>query len=685
VDRRTDIWAFGCVLFEMLTGTRAFAGQDVADVLAAVIEREPDFKSLPATTPPAILRVLRRSLEKDHRRRLSDIADARLEIDDAIAEPVAPVAIATKARWAVVVVAVVLTAIVVSGLSALYRRRDVPELAINRFEIVTPAPTFDSVSFALSPDGRQLVFIANVRDQQQLWIRPLDQTQAQPLAGTEGASFPFWAPDSRSIGFFANGKLKRLDLGGQPIELADAPIALGGSWSTDGTILFTPYERLTTTKLMRVPARGGVATPVPGVEFGSPRFPEFLPDGKHFLFFMRWTTRGERDGVYLGSLDTPEVRRILTIDQQASYAPPGYLLFVRQGLLTAVPFDASSGTVVSEPMPVAHAVNSIPGRRGAFSVSSSGLLAHRAGSTSGRQLTWFDREGNVVGTMGPPDTGPFNGPELAPDGQRVAIGRGVAGDIAVWLMEAEVGVWSKLTFNPSSENSPVWAPDGSRLAFVANRDRPRLTQIFEKPSDGVGDERLLFASDSNAVRPLDWSRDGRTLLYDNQDPKTDGDLWALPVGGDRTPFPVVQTPFLEDQGQFSPDGQWIAFRSNRSGREEIYVQAFPGPAGSQLVSTHGGSQPRWRRDGKELFYVAPDDRLMVVSIDSAAGQKLGTGKPMPLFRTRLVGTDLPKQQYAVAPDGQRFLMNVLAEETNVPPITIVQNWDQELKQRVPSR
>jgi eukaryotic-like serine/threonine-protein kinase len=681
VDRRTDIWAFGCVLFEMLTGTRAFAGQDAADVLAGIIEREPDFKSLPATTPPAILRLLRRSLEKDHRRRLSDIADARLEIDEAIAEPAAPVALPTGARWRVVAVASLLTAIVLSGLVALYLRQGVPELAINRFEIVTPSPTFDSVSFALSPNGRQLLFIANAGGQQQLWIRPLDQTLAQPLAGTEGASFPFWAPDSRSIGFFADRKLKRLDLsGGQPLELADAPVALGGSWSSEGTILFASNESLLITKLMRVPATGGVTTPVPGADFGSPRFPEFLPDGRHFLFFMRWTS-GDRDGVYLGALDTPEVRRLLTIDQAVAYAPPGYLLFVRQGVLMAVSFDASSGTVVGEPMPVAHAVNSIPGRRGAFSVSSNGLLAHRAGSVSGRQLTWFDRAGKVVGTMGPPDSGPFASPDIAPDGQRVAIGRGVAGNVDIWLLDAAANVWSRFTFDPSGENYPVWSPDGTRLVFTSDRAREdrQLTQIFDKPSDGSGDARLLFTSTSNQVWPLDWSSDGRALLYSNQDPKTDGDLWALPLTGDRTPFPVVRTPFLEDEGQFSPDGRWVAFRSNQSGRDEIYVQAFPGLAGSQLVSTRGGSQPRWRRDGKELFYVAADETLMVVSIGSAAGQKLGTGKPVPLFRTRLAAGDQPKQQYAVAPDGQRFLMNVLAEEANVPPITIVQNWTVGLK------
>ena len=423
VDKRTDIWAFGCVLYEMLTGRRAFEGQDVAEVLAGIIDREPDLDSLPVATPLAIRRLLRRCLEKDHKRRLSDIADARLEIEEAIAERVAPVAgggakIQTGARWrGVAVASVVVAAILLAGLATLYFRRAAPELAINRFEISTP-PTFESVSIALSPDGRQLVFIANAEGQQRLWIRPLDQTMAQPLAGTEGASFPFWAPDSRSIGFFADGKLKRLDLGGgPPVALADAPIALGGSWSPNGTILFAPYERLRITKLMRVPATGGVATEVPIGE-GSPRFPEFLPDGRRFLFSLRWTQ--DQNGVYLGELDTPQVRRILTGETVASYAPPGYLLFVRQGVLMAVSFDASSGTVSGEPIPVATPVTGNPGRHGAFSVSANGLLAHRAG-VSGRQLTWFDREGKVVGTMGPPDE-PFASPELAPDG-RVAIGR----------------------------------------------------------------------------------------------------------------------------------------------------------------------------------------------------------------------------------------------------------------------
>jgi Tol biopolymer transport system component len=528
------------------------------------------------------------------------------------------------------------------------------------------------------------VFIANAGGQQQLWIRPLDQTLAQPIAGTEGASFPFWAPDSRSIGFFAEGKLKRLDLsGGPPLVLADAPVvALGGSWSSDGTILFAPYERLSTTKLMRVPATGGAVTPVPGPGFGSPRFPEFLPDGRHFLFFMRWTS-GDRDGVYLGALDTQEVRRLLSIDTAVSYAPPGYLLFVRQGVLMAVSFDASSGTVMGEPLPVAPAVNSIPGRRGAFSVSSTGLLAHRAGSASGRQLTWFSRGGKIAGTVGPPDTGPYASPDLAPDGRRVAMGRAVAGNIDIWLMDAAADAWSRFTFGSGVSNYPVWSPDGRRLAFAKTKTTTarmyKSSQIFEKPSDGSGDERLLFQFNSSAVWPVDWSRDGRTLLYSRQDPKTDGDLWALPLTGDRIPFPVVRTPFLEDEGQFSPDGRWIAFRSNQSGRDEIYVQAFPGPAGSQLVSTHGGSQPRWRRDGKELFYVATDETLMVVSIGQAAGQRLETSKPAPLFRTRLEAGDQPKQQYAVAPDGERFLMNVLAEEANVLPIILVQNWTAALK------
>jgi WD40-like Beta Propeller Repeat len=404
-----------------------------------------------------------------------------------------------------------------------------------------------------------------------------------------------------------------------------------------------------------------------------------LADGRRFLFFLRYT---DRDGMYLGSLDSPDVRRILAIDNVAAYAQPGYLLFVRQGALMAVSFDASSGTVSGEPVPVAPAVSANPGRRGAFSVSSNGLLAYRAGVTRGRQLTWFDRSGRVVGTMGPPDGNPFANPELSPDGRRVAIGRIVQGNPDVILLEPPATGWSRFTFETSGQNFPVWAPDGSRLVFAhreSNLDGP-YHQFFEKPANGSGDGRLLFtAPDSHSVWPVDWSRDDRTLLYTSQSPQGDTDLWALPLAGDRKPMPVVQTPFREIEGQFSPDGRWIAYRSNKSGRDEIYVQAFPGPAGSQLVSTEGGSQPRWRRDGKELFYVAPDGMLMVVAIGQAARQGLDRSKPVALFRTRLEGVDLPKQQYAVAPDGERLLMNVIAEETNVPPITIVQNWTAGLK------
>ncbi len=320
---------------------------------------------------------------------------------------------------------------------------------------------------------------------------------------------------------------------------------------------------------MRVAATGGVPRAVPYGGKGAPRLPEFLPDSRHFLFFLRLTP--DRDGVYLGALDSPEVRRILAIDNVAAYASPGYLLFVRQGVLMAVSFDASSGTVSGEPVPVATPVNAVPGRRGAFSVSRNGLLAHRAGAAGRRQLTWFDRGGKVVGTMGPPDENPFASPELAPDGRRVAIARIFQRNADVILLDAPAAGWTRLTFDPSAENYPVWAPDGSRLVFALRPGGPdryaEFTHFFEKPSNGSGDARLLFTTpDSHRVWPADWSRDGRVLLYHNQDPKTDTDLWALPLAGDRTPFPVVQTPFRENEGQFSPDGRWIAYRSNKSGR-----------------------------------------------------------------------------------------------------------------------
>jgi len=473
--------------------------------------------------------------------------------------------------------------------------------------------------------------------------------------------------------------------GGTPQSLARAPVPRGGTWSRDGVIVFSPAAF---GPLMRVAATGGTPVAVTRLAAGqgSHRWPQFLPDGRRFLFFMGFGNAATR-GVYVGTLEGDEPTRVLEAETAATYAPPGVLLLVRQGVLVALGFDPTQGVVSGEPVPVAQGVGSDPGvARGTFAVSATGVLAHRAGGAERRQLVWVDRAGTVRGTVGPPDDNALGNPELAPDGRRVAVQRSVQGNVDVWLIEVGRGVSSRFTFDASSDGEALWSPDGRRVGFRSTRNA--VMDLFEKPASGAADEQpLLVTAEPNT--PLAWSPDGRLLLYVTQVPKTGADLWALPVGesrGERKPFPVLQTPFDETAGQFSPDGHWLAYQSNESGPVEVYVRPFPGPGGKWQVSMAGGNQPRWRPDGKELFYVAPDDRLMAVSIAVGVDkQTLETGSPVPLFATRLasgagitgVGV-LPKPQYAVAPDG-RFLMNVAVEEATGPPITVVLNWDTELK------
>jgi Tol biopolymer transport system component len=656
--------------------------------MAFILTKDPEWINLPANMPGSIRKLLRRCLEKDRARRLADVADARLEIDEALTTPDAElprVPGASRGRreriaWSAAGVLAVL--LVIAAIPAILSiRRALPEPLPTRFEIATP-PTSDPTSFALSPDGRQLAFVATTEGAPRLWVRPLDQVTAQTLAGTEGASHPFWAPDGRAVGFFAGGKLKRIDLaGGTSQVLADAPAERGGTWNRDGVIVFAPAAF---GPLMRVSSTGGA--PVAVSRFtagqGSHRWPQFLPDGRRFLFFMGFGTSATR-GVFVGSLEGGEPTRVLEAETAATYAPPGSLLLVRQGVLVALGFDPTSGVVSGEPILVAQGVGSDPGiARGTFAVSATGVLAHRIGGPERRQLLWVDRAGRVRGTVGPPDENALGNPEISPDGRRVAVQRSVQG-IDVWLIELGRGVPSRFTFDASADGEPLWSPDGRRVAFRSARSG--VMDLFEKPASGAADEQALLAT-AEPKTPLAWSPDGRVLLYVTQDPKTGADLWALPVGeskGDSKPFPVVQTAFDEAAGQFSPDGRWLAYQSNESGPVEVYVQPFPGPGGKSQVSMAGGNQPRWRPDGKELFYVAPDGLLMAVSIEVGADKTLETGAPVPLFATRLASGSgitgvVTKPQYAVAPDG-RFLMNVAVEEATGSPITVVLNWDAELK------
>jgi Tol biopolymer transport system component len=668
VDRRADIWAFGCILYECLTGERVFEGETVTETLSAVLTGEPEWEKVPTKVHP----LLHRCLERDPTKRLRDIGEAMVWVEHA---PESGPAKSPWLAWSLVAVLLVV-ALVLGGVAVIHFREVPAEAPAMRFEVMTP-PTSEPTSLAISPNGRLLVFVASTEGEQRLWLRPLDQVKAQPLAGTEGARYPFWSPDSRSIGFFAGGKVKRMDIeGGKPQVVANASEGFGGTWNRDGVIVFAPSFE---TPLYRVSAAGG--NPVAITQLDPPRqigqrFPQFLPDGRHLLFLAQGADRE----TYLASLDSAGVKRLIEADTVAIFAPVGYLLFMRQGTLFAQPFAPAREQLGGDAISVADSLAFDPVFNiGGFSVSETGMLAYRAGGgTSRRRLAWFDRAGNEVGTVGASDENAPVYPELSPDGRRVAVNRTVQGNEDVWLIDTGRGALSRFTFDVAIDIFPIWSPDGSRIVFASNRKGSY--DLYQKTSSGAGREELLLES-SLIKLPNDWSPDGRFLLYRQEDPKTGADLWVLPLSGERKPFPFVNTNFDERNGQFSPDGRWVAYQSNESGRFEIYVQPFPGPGGKWQVSTGGGVDPRWRHDGKELFYIASDGKLMSAAVQRS-GQTLEASTPVALFQTRIVGGNLSntqRQQYAVAPDGKRFLVNTIADESTASPIIIVTNWTAGLK------
>ncbi len=710
-DRRADLWAFGAVLFEMLTGTRAFRGEDVTDTIVSVISKEPDWTRLPAATPAALRRLLTRCLKKDVKTRLQAIGDARVQIDELLSgapEDASGVSMAPPtASWrggrlwmaAFAVASLVAVAVAVPALRHL---RETPPSAPpeTRTEIGTPT-TDEPTSFALSPDGRQIVFVASGDGASRLWLRSLGTTTAQPLAGTEGATLPFWSPDGRSVGFFAKGALKRLDLGGSfPQTLAPVTTGLGGTWSGDGVIVFAGGLAL---PLTRVSASGGAATTVttlgPGQE--GHHYPQFLPDARQFLF--RSSGAADTAGIYLGTLDGGVPTRLTPADGSAVYLPSGlgradptsladratsgWLLWVRAGALVAQPLDVAKAALTGEPVTLADAGAVDLFGQIAVSVAGTGLVAYRTGGSSPRQLTWFDRSGTARGTVGEADSSLFQ-PVVSPDGRRVAVQRAAGNNTDLWLLDG--GRASRFTFDAATEIRPIWSPDGTRIAFASNR--AGVFDLYQKLTSGAGMEARVVASDQIRT-PSSWSADGRFLLFNNTDPQTSYDLWVVPMVGHPTPSLFLKTSFREFHGAFSPDGRWVAYQSNESGRDEVYVRPFvpptpqatadsaPATAGGQWqVSTAGGIHPVWRRDGKELYYLNPAGTMMAAPI-AVVGNGLEPGAPVVLFPTRIVGGGADTgtgRQYDVAPDG-RFLVN-----TELPgdaaPITLIQHWTPEAKE-----
>ena len=695
VDKRADIWAFGAVLFEMLTGQRAFNGDDIADVLSRVLQREPDFEALPQATPARVRSIVARCLVKDPRQRLRDMGDVRLALEGAF-ETAASLSTETttassrgRLPWMVATAAVVgMVALAVPTLQHL-RETPPPAPPETRVDLVTPA-TDNPTDFALSPDGRQIVFVASGEGASRLWLRPLATTTAQPLAGTEGAQFPFWSPDSRAVAFFADGQLKRIDLGGgAPQTVAQASrSSRGGTWNADGVMLFAPNSG---GRLLRVPTSGGppvAVTTLAGPQ-SSHRFPVFLPDGRHFLFYSQGTA--DTGGIYLGTLDAPDTHRLTAADAAGAYraspsAPAdGWLLWVRAGTLVAQRLDVARAALTGEPVTLADTVV-VDGtfNTAAVSVSASGLVAYRTGGASRQQLTWVDRSGQALGPLGAPDENSLLLPSVSPDGQRVVVARTVQGNQDLWLLDG--ARTSRFTFDAARDRFPIWSPDGTRIAFESNRTGTR--DLYVKAASGAGAEEVLVAS-SQTKLPTDWSADGRFLLYFSVDPQTNADLWVLSLEGDRTPWVFLKTPFDERDGTFSPDGRWVAYSSNESGRHEIYIRPFAGPAASATsasqvggqwqVSSAGGTYPRWRRDGRELYYLAPNGAMMAALV-TVTDVTLAPGAPVALFPTRILGGGADAavgRQYDVTRDG-RFLINTVLEEA-AAPITLIQHWAPEAK------
>ena len=678
-DARSDIFSFGCVLYEMLSGERAFGGTSSASVIAAIMEREPE--PLKTTTP--LDRIIRTCLAKDPDQRFQNARDLKRDLIWAMEGPERAAA-APKRSWlgmAGWIAAGVLT-LVAAALAFVHGREKPPETRVTRLSVLPPEKTtfgFDVAPYGapvLSPDGRLLVFGAQSPDgTARLWVRSLDSTSAQPLAGTEVASFgyPFWAPDGRSIGFGASGKLMKIDLSGGPaVALTDAPNFRGASWSPQGVVVFTPNS---VGPLLRIPAVGGAVAPAttldPARKETSHRWPWFLPDGRHFLYVSVVSNTNDAT-IYAGSLDSRETHMIGQANSNAVYAS-GYLLYLRENTLMAQPFDAKLLTTTGEAVPVAAKIADNSGNAvGYFTASERGTLAYQSGVQATQTLTWLDRTGKRIGTVGEP--GLLSRLYISPDGKRATVSAldRTARNNDLWIYDLVRNLRTRFTFDPASELEGIWSPDGKQIVFSSNRKGH--FDLYRKTAGGEGPEEPLYA-DGLSKYPTSWSPDGKYVMYySTGDPKTGYDLFVLPVDGGK-PIPFLKTGFNELLAQFSPDGRWVAYTSDESGRYETYASPFPGPGGGRRqVSVAGGFVPRWRADGKEIFYVGLDGRLMAAEV-TLRGAGLEIGAVRPLFGT------LPTNgyQYDVSPDGQRILAVMPGLDTAPEPLTLVQNWTEALK------
>jgi serine/threonine protein kinase len=670
VDKRTDIWAFGCVLYEMLTGRRAFDGDDVADVLAKILQREPDYTRIDRHAPPSVRKLLRRCLEKDRTRRLADIADARFELDEPVGEKEPP-ARARRPMWipAAVIVLALLAAATAGFVVANRRSISLPAESI-RFQLNLPTRMNSVGSVAVSPDGRQLAFTGRSPGAPlSLHLRPVNAISARALSGTDGAFSPFWSPDSRFVGFFAGGSLKKIDISsGAVTTIAAGNFGPFSSWSATDTLLFSRARGL-----HRMSSTGGAAAVVVHPE-GPDNFdfPSFLPDGDGFLFANIQTLVPQRGAatIYVGSLGSNERRELMRADSRAVYAN-GHVLFVRDRTLMAQPFDLTSRTLAGDPVPIAE--NLWPGSLGMpyFSASQTGVLAFPVRDVPPAQLAWLDRSGRLLSTVGEP--GDYSNPRLSPDGKKLAVCvyDRQARSRDIWVLDLERGTRTRLTNDPADDMNPAWSPDGTSIAFSSDRKGQR--DVYRKSLQG-GDDQLLYTS-TGSKSVSDWSPDGRQVIFNSPPGEGSGISFISADATDGSnPVPWQISRFSPGNGQFSPDGRWVVFSAAETGRNEIYVAPVNGPGGKVTVSTAGGILPRWGRDGKEIFYMTPQrDKLMVVPVTTRGA--FDAGPVRELFQLEVA--DALGSLYDVSPDGQRFLVNVRVGEP-VAPITVVVNWMADL-------
>ena len=698
VDKRADIWAFGVVLYEMLTGKQTFQGETISDVLAHVLTKEPEWDALPADVPPPIRKLLRRCLTRERKQRLQAIGEARIAIEEYAADPAASVMMSGAAlagpqpAWRRALPWVLLgamTLIAALALLTLWRGGETKRGLIRLSANVSgeePLRTSQGAAAVLSPDGKRLAYTAGAGTDRMLYLRSLHQLEGEPLSGTEGAFAPFFSPDGQWVAFFAANSLKKVSVqGGAPLTLCETQDSRGGTWSDDGTIVFAPA---TTTGLSRVPAGGGTPEALTEIDSEknerSHRWPFFLPGGKHVLFIAQEGGVDYQDAnIEVVSLETGERKVVHQGGTYARYLPTGHLVYLRDATLFAAPFDLGGLEVSGLPAPVLEGVMQTGNGGGQYSFSETGTLLYLAGSEALAESTmvWVDRKGSVKPLI--ERKRGYEDLHLSPDSRQVAVEVNMPGaEDIIWLYDIERGTMTRLTFGSGGSFQPVWTPDGKRVVFASTRESA-VPGLYWKRADGAGEAERLVPNDRVQL-PSSWSPDGKVLAYTEAGGTTLEDIMILRLGEQNQREVFLQTPFVEDGAQFSPDGRWVAYHSNESGTLEVYVRPFPGPGGKWQISTEGGFDPRWSSSGSELFYRS-GGKVMAVSV-SARGESFRAGTLRQLFEGNFVDPSAGSQAWDVTPDGKRFVMlqsesGVAAAQTH---LNFIFNWFEEVRRLVPA-